>query len=145
VYKRQIFDWELMRSGAGDGRAPQERAHDGEYIMNFIADGRFDFVSQTIPMDTCIGQPLTVSLYFAGVRIARGGEIGVTIDYLQDGEVTGTQVCSFDRRDSFQWQPFSCALDTSATYDSIEVTIGWRGAAEGVLAVDSVKLIGPGQ
>jgi hypothetical protein len=137
----QTSDWALDASGGGDGRVAATTPN-GRFVAVLQANGALETLSQTMALGGGAGETYALTLLALGAGLTPGEAMDVTLRSALGGAVADTTTCSFTFPSAdFKETPAAGELTTTASYDSIEVVLGWTGATSGTLTLDAVSLI----
>ncbi|NDJ36766.1 MAG: hypothetical protein GYB64_19100 [Chloroflexi bacterium] len=134
-------EWNIFASAGGDGRicVPQAFAGSCLFLLKSPAgsiegarqsDSAFGFIGDTVQVDYQLGYQNTPAGTFAGVRI----------ETFDGGLLLDSTQCPVGAVGTANWQPQSCSLVATLSFDEIHVTFGWTGPTSGRLGFDDISL-----
>jgi hypothetical protein len=134
-------DWTLAASGGGDGRVRSATAPSGKFVFVFQANGALETLSQSRPLAGGSGDTYRLSLLASGAGLTPGEAMSASLRSTLGGAAVDARTCKFTFPSaSFSGASPACALTTTASYDALDVVVGWDGATTGSLTLDAISL-----
>jgi predicted outer membrane repeat protein len=134
-------DWTLIASGGGDGRVPSTGTPNGKFALIFQANSALETISQSRPVAGNTGETFTLTMLGEGAGLTVGEGMKATVETLSGGTVVDTQTCAtVFKAATLSGAPAACVLATTAAYDTVRITIGWKNATTGSITLDAITL-----